>query len=174
MLCAGCNTQAYLEPSAAVATGSDAYFVIGVEPANARTTVSAGEIRDGDHYHMLDFGLRFLNRPQDGFILGKARAGDSVLAVTQVQLLSGESDLSFGPSFDGCSSQTLVFPVPQGKVVYLTNLTLTLNGGHTFSQSDTVSLTHKDDFDAARAFLKAHYPALADKVEQGSYRFLPC
>ena len=55
------------------------------------------------------------------------------------------------------------------QVVYITDVDTSTTPGAGY-----LNVRYRQDIEAARAFLKAHYPNLADKLEMGSYELMPC
>lgn len=137
-----------------------AWLVIGVQPKTAQLEIDEPRMHNGVvvsfHYRLDAF------RPVDGFILVKAHPG-TVYAVAASSLMAGSS--IFGVRYKPCG-QVPSFQAAGGKVVYFTTMTYRGEGahapgilveGHDYSQ----------DMEGARAFMKAHYPGLADSLEQG-------
>ena len=61
----------------------------------------------------------------------------------------------------------MVITPPVGKVTYIANVAYTKNAKDLSLSSD-----YSEDLEGARAFLKAHHPELADRLEQGSYQMM--
>jgi hypothetical protein len=179
LLCAGCGTSGRLDPTAAVNSPDDAYFVIGVGPGTLSTdgrpnetwaAVSDAEIEKGMATFRVSLGaglVPFLDYTEEGYIVGKAHRGWDTLAIWEL-----------GPAarYTPCgSSETVVFKAPAGKVVYITNIDMHYNAfGDPQGSAGYMRVGFHSDIEAARAFLKVHYPLLADKLEMGSYQLMPC
>ncbi|MBI3675082.1 MAG: hypothetical protein HY243_00495 [Proteobacteria bacterium] len=165
--CSVCGAAAETaEPTAAVTSDKDAYIIIGIRPENAKVLIVRGTNEDGQF--SVDGWAKptFVDYPNDGYIVAKAKPGDYV-GIDWV--FWGHSKGSFwGTIFYNCKgSKTLVFTVPAGKVVYLTDVYFTPNG---YGASVKFGAS---DIETVRAYLMTHYPSLADKVEQGQYETKP-
>ena len=173
---AGCASAGHVDATAAAPSGAEGYFIVGVEPPFTRVGILAGE-PSGDQFHpfpnfMGGHSAVLMDEPTDGFLVGKIQ-GDSLLDIDMIQPHSSKDDL-LGPIMSPCgavtnpngnrdNSKTIVFKAFAGKVVYITSLRL-------YAAPDgRLSYNTHADLAAARAFLKIHYPNLADKIEQGSF-----
>jgi hypothetical protein len=101
-----------------------------------------------------------MNVPRDGFLVGHSGSG-RMLELQQVFDESGGIPVAFAPCKTG--AKALVFDAPPGTVVYITSVTFTRSG-------DGLVPAYSEDLESARAFMKTHYPRLADKLEQGRYQ----
>jgi len=170
----GCGSIGQVQNAATMGT-NDAYFIIGVQPEFTRISVDEGGIVDGKFQGSLAtrlFGgnLVFMGEPEDGFVLGKARGG-ALLGITMAQPHSSKTAL-LGPLLTPCESKrgyahrdgskTLVFTADAGKVSYIANVRY-------MWVKDGMVPTYNADLEGARAFLKVHYPLLADSLVQGHY-----
>jgi hypothetical protein len=135
------------------------YYVIGVEPSDVQLRFDRVKL-DGDRAIEQGPELGYRYTPVDGFIVGEARGPYSwTLHSTDFgNPLYGAND-HWEPPAD---SEHIVFDVPAGTVVYITNMQFRKNG-------NTLSIYGHSDIAAARAFLRKHFPQLADKLEQGHY-----
>lgn len=86
-------------------------------------------------------------------------------------VISESRDAVIGSAYQA-GSKTLVFDVPAGKVVYITSVSYSRGQSDTVYYS-TLSPDYHSDIAAARNFMRKHYPALADRLEQGSFRIMP-
>ena len=175
LLCSAAPAHA---DDATTAAGDDAYYLIGVTPADAQLVIAPGEIRNGKF--VTDGAEPIPAQPVDGFILGKLdKAGR--LAVTGIAFNGIQPEggvvqrfyLSIGirnrktiaPCGDGI---TVAFtPLPH-KVLYVGTVQYSLSR---FQYEQYPQFLVGADLDKARAFLQAKYPELAARVEQGSYEF---
>ena len=142
------------DATAAVQSTSDSYFVMGVEPHNMMLLID-----DGVH----TLPLHEYGQSQGDYILVKAEPS-ARLMLRQAAFMVGHS--MFGRAFRSCSGPRS-FPLPAGKVVYVTNLDFV------FSGAGQVSMRHHQDFAGASEYIAAHYPQLAGKMEQGVVNFPP-
>jgi hypothetical protein len=108
----------------------------------------------------------FMGEPEDGFIVGRSKEG-TLLGISMVQPHTSKTDL-FEPLTTPCEGRTLTFTARGGKVVYITSAHYQLHTGGN-GVADGLEANFSSDLEGARAFLKKHYPNLADKLEQGSY-----
>jgi len=158
LACAGCSA-AMPDAAAAVQSTSDAYFVMGVQPHNMMLLID-----DGVH----TLPLHEYGQSQGDYIVAKATPGQRLM-IRQAAIMSGHS--IFGRALEPCTIP-LSFSVPAGKVVYITNLTVS-----PFGAPGQFKVTHVQDLEGAREYVNAHYPQLSGKVEQGAVSFsrvTPC
>ena len=146
-------------------SGDDAYFVLGVTPENVRIDIVDGTIRNGA------FNLPFIRLmtpsympSPGGYIVVKAKGGASYGLLT-AGMMFGDQGV-FGEFYQP-SGGTLVFNVPVGKVIYVTNIVYHRNSGY------RLMMDQAPDRQGARDFMRQHYPQLADRLEQGQFGFLP-
>ena len=158
------------DPSADVKPSPDvAWLVIGIQPVHARMEIDEPWMRKGViwnfHYNLTAY------HPVDGFILVKAKPG-ALYGVAASSLMWGKS--IFGVRYKPCG-QVPTFQAAGGKVVYFTSIAYRGAGvgGYGPFLDMRESAAYGQDLEGARAFLKAHYPGLADSVEQGSYEMMP-
>ncbi len=162
-LCGACTTLGAVDASASL-QGDSAYYVIGIAPAQTRVMIVDGDLVGGRFSRsaasrLMPFSANVMNVPQDGFLLGKVRGG-TTLGIDTVFDESGWPARAFAPCDGG--AKTVAFTPAAGTVVYLTSLTLVPSG-------DGLQPHYRDDFEGARAFLKAHYPNLVAKIARGTY-----
>jgi hypothetical protein len=159
------NPPADAKPSMEVA-----WLVIGVQPDTARlgifeTVLKNGVVRNF-HYSLDEY------HPVDGFIVVKARPG-MLYGIAVSSLMHGHS--IFGTRYEACG-RVPTFQAGAGEVVYVTTIAYRAEGvtSYRFGVINMAeSSTFSQDFNAARDFLKAHYPGLSDSLEQGRYDMTP-
>ena len=155
-VCVGCNTRGYVDPTTATLSEGSGYVLIGMNPEYMDVAIYTGDISDGTFRY--SYPATFSGSPEDGFILIKAPAGSS-LAVTKAVVRAAVRGMG---AYDPCSYT--VFQAEGGKVTYATTLVFELgNDGMLIGN-------HFQEFDKARAFMKAHYPSLAGSLVQGTYK----
>jgi hypothetical protein len=152
---AGCSAS-MPDAAAAVQSASDSYFVMGVQPHNAMPLID-----DGVH----TLPLHEYGQSQGDYVVAKVAPSSSNLMIREVALMAGHS--IFGVRLIPCTVP-LSFPVPGGKVIYVTNVTISSAGTY-----GRFNISHYQDLQGARDFVAAHYPQLAGKVEQGVVNFPP-
>lgn len=146
-------------------SGTDAYYVIGVAPKDVRLSIVGGTIRDGAlHLPFIQLGAPSYMSDDGGYIVVKAEGGTSYGIVSAGLMFGSQSVLG---EFYQPTGRTLVFNVPAGKVIYVTNLSYSRTGG------GVLGMTQAPNINDARAFMRQHYPQLADRLEQGQFGFLP-
>ena len=164
-------------------SNDDAYFVMGVDPPFTSVQIDQGTIENEKFVGTIATFLwgptaaTFIGQPVDGFIVGKTKGG-TALAMTWVRPYASKDallapELTPCPNFQSDESpdephgKAVVFSPPAGKVVYIASIKF-----YPTPRGSLASLFHKD-IEAARAFMKIHYPQLADKLENGSYQLIP-
>jgi hypothetical protein len=164
-----CAQVGQLPATAAIEKPDDAYFVIGVQPETATILLVDGSVEGGQFERLDDvFGpllVPFSGPPKDGYVVGKAQPGHNTLAISQIGL-----EQSYAP----CNgARTVVFDVAPGSIVYVTDVRYTPNpAGTTMGQAALIPAYHQD-IDGARAYLRSHYPKLADKLQMARKQMLP-
>jgi len=174
LLCTGAPAQA---GDASAAAGDEAWYLIGVAPADTRLLIAPGEIRGGTFAAGDDAAVESV----DGFILAKAAKGGR-FAITGVQFIPASRAANFGDlvvnKFKAdwnikdhrviipCGDDTTIaFEALAHKVLYIGTVLYSTSYGRYHPQ-----FVVSTDLDKARAFLQAKYPDLAGRVEQGSYQ----
>jgi hypothetical protein len=107
----------------------------------------------------------FAGNAKDGYVTGRVEAG-SVIAITAVvkSTLNGWwNEGAFVPCRD---SETMVFRVPNGKVVYLGSVAYSLEKGR-------LGIKYSNALPAAQEYVNSNFPALSGKVESISPVFMP-
>jgi hypothetical protein len=166
LVCVSCTSAGRPDAAAAPPDKDEAYFLIGVEPVDARIIVFQGDVQNGWFSSNPLANATFYGNPVDGFALGKTHAGNT-LAITKVQLIAPDSAF-FAATLVPCGgAKTIVFTAPMGKVIYVGSVDYEL-----VATGQLVPRFHSD-IQAAKAFLDKHYPQLAGLLEQGSYQLMP-
>jgi len=165
MVCGGCISTGRPSAKLSAPTEKQSVYVLGVVPSTNRLTVFPGNTSDGKFNRSKLLPANFYGNPQGGFIVGKAKAGQT-LAVIMVRVTANENDI-LGWDFKPCGNlKTLVFEAPAGKVVYLGSIQYIVNGGD-------LDIKYSNDLEQARRYLANAYPALESHLEQGSFELLP-
>jgi hypothetical protein len=171
MACAGlvalsaCVSTGRVEQDAAPPAEDHTYYVLGLSPANIRIMLFKGDVANGTFVQNRLVPASFVGTAVDGYVVGATHTGNT-LGVTLVQVVDGPDEI-FGPGFVPCGgAMMVVFTAEGGNVVYL--------GDARFERSGRGLAPHFSyDIEAARAYLKSHFPKLADKLQQGRYQLLP-
>ncbi|MEJ0044017.1 MAG: hypothetical protein WDM81_18180 [Rhizomicrobium sp.] len=153
------------EDLAAPPSGQDSYVVLGVAPADMNLQIVNGRLRKGVFSAGL-FRLTELSyKPDDGgYVVMKVPGNADYAVVSAVSTIWRQSFL--GEKYVPSGAKTLVFEAPAGKVVYVTSLQYRRGAGR-------LDVTPTQDLERARAYLHDHYPALAGRLTQARYAFLP-
>jgi len=163
-ICTGCTSMGRADTKIEAPDKNQSIFVIGLTPENHRIGVFGGSEKDGK-FKQNWLPAVLYGGAQGGYIVGKAHAG-ATLAITAVQVTENEKSF-VGTDFQACNgAKTVVFQVPPGKVIYLGSVDYRVNG-------KSLEVRYWNDLDGAHRYLSGAYPAIADRVEQGSYRLLP-
>jgi hypothetical protein len=159
LLCAGCGTVSLgrASPDADLPSQSESYVVLGIEPDYAQVSLFRGWISQGVFHQNPLLPASFVGRPEGGFIVSRSSAGET-LAMTYV-VISALAPLV------PCAN-TVVVKVPAAKVIYLGNIRFQ-------SLGSGVVPAFSDDLAAAKTFMAAHYPKLADRLERGHFDLMP-
>lgn len=163
VLCTSCMSMGIVDRDAQPPDGKHSYFVIGVTPPNIDLTIFQGDM-NGDMFYQSGIAMAtFSGLPEDGFVLGKTSAGNT-LAITIVHAY-GSSEISSAPLIPCGDGKTLVFKAPPGKVVYVGSIRYRIVG-------DGLVPTYYEDLEGARRFLEKDHPALAAQLEAGKHELL--
>jgi len=172
------------DPAPAPPTDDNAaYVVIGVQPLEATPEMMPGSL-DDKHKFVSGGRDRIEQDPQDGYLVLKLDSEDT-LAIEGVWMgsshaygrgliglmghelfdKSGHQGKGYN-TFCGADSALATFTPRRGHVLYIADFTFSQTDGGYWGSVDSGSYPARD-LDAAKAYLKTHYPALADRVEQG-------
>ena len=105
-----------------------------------------------------DTGFYHEGGAPDGFIVGRMHA-DAPIGIAYVT----PNGL---PTYAPCN-RIMVMSAPAGKVIYFGSVHFAIGG------RDDVTASYADDFAGAQAYMKAHYPELAARLEHGRAQFYP-
>ncbi len=163
ILCASCMSIGRVGEDAQPPKSDQAYFILGVAPANMDVTIFRGDISDGVFQQNVIAAATFSGTPEDGFVLGETHAGNT-LAITFV-IPHGEPNLPASPMIPCGNAKTLSFDAPGGKVIYVGSVYYRAVG-------DGLVPSYRDDLEGARNYLAKHHPALAGLVEEGRHQMI--
>lgn len=165
ILCASCTTPPPFDAAAQLPTGDESYFIFGAQPDNIEQQFSTGELKDGK----MDFDdlvkANYIALPSNGYIVGMAH-GDRLVGAGGF-VWKDEKGWLFTKIFLPCGNETvLTFKPRPGTVLYFGDLIVEGNSSHLYRR-------YRDNFPAAQAFIKEHYPMLASRLQHGTYQLVP-
>jgi len=164
VLLAGCTSIGRMEANVQPPTKDEFIFVIGLAPDNYRVGIFGGTEKNG-RFTQNWLPAVFYGGAQGGYIVGKGNA-KATLAITGVQVTANDKTI-VGSDYQACGgAEAAVFNGAPGKVIYLGDVEFRYAG-------KGLDRRYSNDLEKARSYLAAAYPALAGKLEQGSYRLLP-
>lgn len=167
---AGC-APTVVDPTTAVATDDTVYFVLGVKPDNMGVDVDPGEMRKGSWETGFRFGPPAYYVPTDGeFTVIKGKPGE-LLGIDAMQTFI-KKGVPISSIYSPCD-HTLVFSAAGGKVVYVGSMSYWLVKPSGWFAQPFLKSRFDNDFAGAQAYMKAHYPALADRLELGLGHMMP-
>jgi hypothetical protein len=162
LACAGCSAP-MPDATAAVQPGEDSYFVMGVQPKNMMLQIDQVEADRLSAHFVHSLPPHLYGQSDGDFIVVKVKGGADY-GIQSASIMAGHT--MFGRRFTPCH-KTLMFTVPAGKVIYVTNVEYSGDG------SGRLAFHYHQDIGGARDYLAAHYPLLVGKLDQGSYRQAP-
>ena len=145
----------------------ESVLVLGLAPSKHRVGVYQGVINGDGVWHGTALPPpTFMGAAKEGYVLAKASSG-STYALNFVTVLQAEGQVLGGRLYMMCGkNKTLVFSVPPGKVVYLTDLNFV-------EGNDELRFTYTNDFQRAQAYVDQNFPALKGRLEMGVFDFKP-
>jgi hypothetical protein len=159
LLC-GCESLGRLESSAAP-TADYTIFVIGLKPEAVKLMFSPGRIQNGAFRQDPMAIAAFNGKPENGYIVGRTKAGDPLALMMADWLPSGRT-MSLHPSFWACGGkETLVFDTPKNTVLYLGELEYDHKSRH---------FTYRSDIERAREYVDKHHPALKGRLAPHGFK----
>lgn len=164
-LLGGCTSMGRLDADTKAPSNRESVFVFGVTPDNHRIYVFPGHVEKGMFFQNQFRPAAVFGAAKNGYVVGKAAAGD-VLAITSVRVVREATD-TLGEDFTPCgAAKTIVFEAPRGGVIYLGNLEYQFAGTE-------LTVRYGQDFQAARNYIDANYPALKGQLLQATFQLLP-
>ena len=162
----GCTSLGRLDAKTNPPAENESIFVVGVTPSNHRISAFPGVVENGVFHQNKLSPAALYGAAKDGFIVGKASAGD-VLALTNVRLVSDDSALLLGRNFAPCeTAKTFVFKIPEGKVIYI--------GSADYQFKDSrLEVRYRNDLQSAAKYIDENYPSLKGMVEYQEPQLLP-
>jgi len=129
----------------------EAVFVFRIDPSQFNVIVFNGEVEQGAFKFSQFTPARFTGAPQDGYIIGKAKAGEWVA----INTIGGRTACGGG--------QTVAFSLPAGQVGYVGDFKYDIVGGR-------MKLTASGNLAAASDFVATHHPELSNRLVQAGYK----
>ncbi len=166
---AGCAAPP-LPSTAAPPSADDAYYVIALKPNTINLDIFEGTVKDGVFSTGFKWVDHWYSSDDNGFLVVKARGG-ATYGVVMIALTFSRGSI-FGQSYTP-NARTMVFDVPAGKVVYITDVGFSPSTDRGRYPGPGLVPSYRQNFAAAQAYMREHYPLLAGKLEQGSFRFVP-
>lgn len=164
-LTSACSSLGQLDASTSGPAEDESIFVIGVAPENYRIFVFPGSVKDGRFSQSLIRPATVYGSARQGFVVGKAQAGD-VLAITQIRAVSDSSSI-LGADFKPCGdAKTMVFEAPKSKLLYLGSIEYKFEGNYLIAQ-------YRDEIERAQRHIESNFPHLKGKLEPLEYKLLP-
>jgi hypothetical protein len=165
-LTSACTSVGRLTADTPPPSQGESAFILGVTPADHRVSFFRGTLKDGRFSQNQILPAVLYSTPLDGFVVGKAAAGD-VIAVTIVRVVPDAQSVFQGTNFSPCGdAKAIVFKVPAGKVAYMGSVDFALRGKQ-------LTVRYGSELEAAKRFLASHYPTLADRVEAVPFGLYP-
>ncbi|MEZ8128818.1 hypothetical protein [Enterovibrio norvegicus] len=163
-LISGCTSYSNLEIGEGFDEENESIFFLGIAPSNFKVFLPNGSVKDGEFWRSeLASGLGVL--AEDGYIVSKAKHDDTI-AITGVNQIDGNSSW-LGDTYSACNGErSLVFSVPKGKVIYISDVTFKVN-------QSSLSIQYEDNIERARKYLMKKHPELAEKLEEWDFEFMP-
>ena len=160
----GCTEMNRLSPNEKINAEHDSVFILGLAPSKHRILIFMGSMKNGVWQQNPWATATFMGTAKDGYVLATASPGHPY-AITSIVVLKDEGDLRGDAAYLPCGeAETLVFSVPRGKVLYLTDLNFVKDGDH-------LRLTYSTDLQRAQTYIDQNYPALKGRTEAGSFEF---
>ncbi|WP_431256888.1 hypothetical protein ACQ86G_19620 [Roseateles chitinivorans] len=161
----GCSSLGRLDTSSTGPAPSESIIMIGVAPENFTVSLFRGSV-SGERFNQGLLPATLYGVGQQGFLVGKADAGDT-LGLTIVRELNKPSDILGGRLFSPCGdAHAMVYDIPKGKVLYLGSVRYASDGSR-------LRVSREDDLDAARRHLREKYPKVTGELEVLEPRLMP-
>ncbi len=160
-----CTSINRLESTDTIEPDLDAIVVLGVSPAHYRIQIFPGTVKDGVWRERALGYADFYGAAEDGYVIARVES-DAALAIARLDDTRPPSGKRNEAFFACAGMRVVVFRVPKGKVVYLSDFEFGPPGKR-FNFSETPDLAR------ATRWLDQKYPALRGRLEQGSFEVLP-
>lgn len=167
---AGC-APSNLATTAGPPVAGRSVFVMGISPPNAHVLIFDGEVvpalkhvpEDQNYEVFASSGAVFAGMPVDGYIVGEV-AADTTIGFRDITL---REDGTLDPFLKFCDEvKTPVFTAPPGAITYVGDFAVSI------PEKGGFRVAWASNLEGARDHLARHYPALAEGLKQGDYRWL--
>lgn len=166
-LISGCALRpiGVIDERSASPSDAEAVVVHGMKQPEFRYVFVKGKIENGMFQQTKHVGV-MVDKPVNGYIVGKLEAGD---VIALIQAGRTERQDNGGPnSFRlGCGMPVRVFTVPGGKVSYLGDAAISI------VQERELRVAYSDNFQDAKNFIDASFPALKGRLEPIASQVVP-
>jgi len=158
-----------LDNATSLNSEEESVFVIGSPNDNYWILIHPGNM-DEKGFEQNSFRNAVLaGFPKNGYWVGKAKAGETV-AITRIKPMQDKEsglEFSYGSNYGTCEgNKTVVFNVPKGKVIYLTDIRFENKGDH-------IEPKYTQDYNAAKKHINNNYSNLKDRLEVWDYQLIP-
>lgn len=153
--------------------------VNGVHPEEAKLYLDSGSFDHGKFAKSYYYGAQFAASPINGYIVGEVDTKETTgLGAVKVnfdqEAVAGLSESGSSDFIPSEGTMTVAFAAAGGEVVYVGDITLDVTPPkpHTL-ESGTLVISRTFNFDAARDYVDAHYPALRGPLTGESFKVVP-
>jgi hypothetical protein len=166
VLLAGCTSAFQLKDDAPAPSNDESVVILGVSDEHYQVSIFPGSIDKGVFVTTLIRPATVAGKSRNGYLVGKARAND-IIAITLVRYKDNPDAILGFMDFVPCNgSNTMVFRVPHGKVVYLGSVDYRFNGRN-------LNIRYTNELEQAQRYIDSSFPALRGKVEHIAPEFMP-
>lgn len=160
-----CTSINRLPPTEAIDATSDAIVMLGVRPDHYRIQIFPGSVEEGVWLEDLMGYADFYGAADDGYVVARVES-DTALAIHRLDDTRPPSGKRTEAAFACSGTRVVVFTIPKGKVLYLSDFEFG-PPGERFKFRETADLAR------AMQWLDQKYPALRGRLEQGTFEVLP-
>ncbi|MCB4361382.1 hypothetical protein [Quatrionicoccus australiensis] len=166
VLVSGCALRpvGIIDDRSTAPSDAEAVVVHGMKQPGFRYVFVKGKIENGMFQQTKHVGV-LIDKPTNGYLVGKIEAGDVIALI-----LAGRTEREDnGPNHFslGCGTPVRVFTVPGGKVSYLGDAAMSI------IRDREVRFTYSDDFQNAKSYIDASFPALKNRLEPIASQVVP-
>ncbi|GAB2626393.1 hypothetical protein [Novilysobacter erysipheiresistens] len=133
----------------------EAIFVVRVLPTDRQVTVFPGSVVDGEFKSSLFTPARFTGMPAAGYVVGKAKAGETIAITT------------LGNRWVCADGSTVVFQLDAGEVAYVGDVV------YEPTEESFKVVEHEMQLEAAREFMGRWHPQWVGRLGPIEHQVLP-